>query len=452
MNHRSAVLLLLLTGCGARTIPPHLRVDAPTSGGDEASDAPVRSLDAAAARLVRTDPLVRRPDPGTLDTWLHVQEREPIEAWARLARKPLAPAKTWSALEAAYPGTLAVPLARGAGLAALEAAAAVVGRPGEEDLTLLAWLGPVVVGGAPLPAAARRPLAWLEPDPEAAPAAVLRWSERSVLLGWLDAPGVPLEAAARALQPGVYDRLIDSPAGALLRARADRTAHAGSLGRAKEALAQGTHLALQRVAADRDAEQEQWRRTREGLTETLGSDPVATLLASARTQATEDAAQDEAVAIGLLAMAAERIHGSCPDQPCSGLDRVAALGAAVRWDPDQAATVAVWQAIALKAALDRLEVTRERVGVPGAWADLADALLGTGGGSVPQHLLRTRTPTAATWLALSRAAGATDATTWNDCHAALERRLDDVVGFALSQESLPSDTRALLQRIRRRLR
>ena len=399
-----------------------------------------------------TDPLVRRPDPGTLDTWRLVDDREPIEAWARLARQPHAPAKTWTALESAHPGTLAVPLARGAGLAALEATVAVSAPTGEARRALLAWLGPVVVDGAPLPSAARGPLDWLEPDPAEAPAAVLRWSERSVLLGWLDGPHLPSLPAAAALRPGVYDRLLDSPTGRLLRARADASTAPEAATRAEDALAKATTLALQRVTADRNADQEQWRQTREGLADLLGPDPVASLLAQARTDATASAGEDAAVATALLAHAAERIHGSCPDTPCSGLDRVATLEAAVRWDPATAHTAAVWRVIALKAALDRLEVTRERVGVPGAWGDLGDALLGTGGGSVPQHLLRTRTPTAATWLALSRAAGGTDATTWEDCLSALETRLDELLVDALAQPGGTPETRALLERTRRRLR
>lgn len=452
MSPRLAVSLLLAAGCGARTIPPHLRVDAPSSADAAPPRAPVTSLEEAAKRLVGTDPLVRRPAPGTLDTWRALEERESIEAWARLARQPLAPAKTWMALEAAHPGTLAVPLARGAGLAALEAATAVTSPTEARNHVLLAWLGPVVVDGAPLPSAARGALDWLESTPEAAPAAVLQWSERNVLLGWLDAPGLPLEPAAAALQPGVYDRLLDSPTGALLRARAAQRQSPGGTDRAAAALAQATTLALQRVTADQDGEQERWRRTREGLADTLGPDPVATLLATARTEATAAASDDAAVAIGLVALAAERIHGSCPDAPCGGLDRVTRLGAAHRWDPAQTGTATVWKVIALKAALDRLEVTRDRVGVPGPWGDLSDALLGTGGGSVPQHLLRTRTPTAATWLALSRASGAEDTTTWEDCLPALEGRLASLLRDALAHESLPADTRALLTRVERRLR
>ncbi len=452
MRTRLPFLLCLVGACGPRTIPPHLRVESPSGAATDARSGPVTSAEGAATWLVGTDPLVRRPDPGTLDTWLLLPEREPIEAWARLARQPHAPAKTWTALESAHPGTLAVPLSRGAGLAALEAAVAVSAPTGETRRSLLAWLGPVVVDGAPLPSAARGPLDWLEPDPAEAPAAVLRWSERSVLLGWLDAPQLPLKTAAAALKPGVYDRLIDSPTGTLLRARAAGATQPGAAARAQDKLAEATTLALQQVTADRNADQEQWRQTRDRLADNLGPDPVASLLTQARTTAAAAASEDAAVATALLSHAAERIHGTCPDAPCGGLDRVATLHVAERWDSTQAHTAAVWRVIALKAALDRLEVTRERVGVPGAWGDLSDALLGTGGGSVPQHLLRTRTPTAATWLALSRAAGETDATTWEDCLAALEARLGSLVDDALAQPGGTPETRTLLERTRRRLR
>ena len=104
--------------------------------------------------------------------------------------------------------------------------------------------------------------------------------------------------------------------------------------------------------------------------------------------------------LALVALSAERIQGYCPDSPCRGLDRVGTLEAADRWSPGARQSAAVWRVIALKAAMDTMEVTRERVGVPTAWLDLADALAGSRGASLRQALLRTRSPDASTWLDL----------------------------------------------------
>lgn len=453
MTPRLALYALVLVGCGPKAIPPHLRVE-PTEEQAQAS-GPVTTLAEAAERLVRTDPLLRRPDPGTLDTWRQVPNSEPIEAWARLARAPTTPPKDWEALEAAHRGTLAVPLARGAGLAAMEAAAASSEPTGSEGRVLLSWLGPVVIEGGPLPSAARGALDWLESNPAQARAAALRWSERAVLLGWLDGPGLPVGPAAASLQPGVYDRLLDSPTGALLRGRASGVQDTALETQAASDLRRATALALMRVSADRDSEQERWRDRRASLVPDLGEDPIGALLASARTGATRAAGSDGATATALVALAAERLHGSCPDEPCEGLDRVSSLAAAERWtadDDELRGLIAVWRVIALKGALDRLEVTRERAGVPGAWGDLGDALVGTGGGSVPEHLLRTRTPSPNTWLALSRAAGGTDATTWEDCWPVLQAKLGALIDDALKNNGLDAEVRELLERQRRRIR
>jgi len=441
------ILLLLGLACGPKEIPPHLRMDPPVP--EQASVAPPSTTAEAAARLVGTDPLLRRARPGPPGTWADLPAGPAIEAWATIARRPAAPPNDWDAVEAAHRGTLAVPLVRGARLAAVEAAAAQPEALGEAGMRLLPWLGPVVIDAAPLPAGARGPLDWLGRDPTAAQSGALKVAERAVLLGWLDHPTLPVAAAADALQPGVHDRLIDSPTGALLlaRARGLRDPEAGAIG--KQLLERATTYALQAVAADRDSEQERWRATRAALPEPLQADPIAALLEQALPKLRADAGDDASASLALVALTAQRLHGSCPDTPCAGLDRVSTLATTERWSPDAAAPAAAWRVVAGKQALDSLEVTRERVGVPSAWLDLADVLTGTGGGSVRHTLIRTRGPDATTWLELSRLAGGRDATSWDEAHLALQDHLGRLCTAALDAE-VTDEQRRTLERIRRR--
>lgn len=442
------LLLLAAIGCAPRAIPPHLQMEPPPA--ERAPTAAPTTLEAAADQLVQTDPLLRRARPETPEHWAAVPQAGPLVAWAALAAGTTPPPKEWDRVEANFPGTLAVPLVRGAALAVLEAATAGGTLGPDAGVEVLPWLGPVVVDGAALPAAARGPLEWLGGAPEEARGRILHIAERRTLLGWLDGPDLPTAAAAAALRPGVYDRLRDSPTGALLLAHdAPRNDPAqGEAGRAS--LTRATTLALQAVAADRDIDQVRWRETRERLRDTLGDDPIASSLADARVQLTADAGRPASAGLALVALTAERIHGTCPDRPCRGLDRVATLDAPARWSAEAEAPAAVWRVIAVKAALDSLEVTRDRVGVPSAWLALADALAGSTGGSVRHALLRTRAPDAATWLELSRLAGGVDATTWDQAQAALNAHLLRLVEAALAYE-LPPAQRDVLTRIRRRL-
>ena len=185
---------------------------------ERAPTAAPTTLEAAADQLVQTDPLLRRARPETPEHWAAVPQAGPLVAWAALAAGTTPPPKEWDRVEANFPGTLAVPLVRGAALAVLEAATAGGTLGPDAEVEVLPWLGPVVVDGAALPAAARGPLEWLGGAPEEARGRILHIAERRTLLGWLDGPDLPTAAAAGALQPGVYDRLRDSPTGALLLA------------------------------------------------------------------------------------------------------------------------------------------------------------------------------------------------------------------------------------------
>jgi hypothetical protein len=440
-----ALLPVLLVGCGPKEIPPHLRPDpAPTVRPQGASAPPTTPL-VAANQVVSGDPLVRRAAPREPGHWAGLPEESGVAAWAVIARSPDAPPATWFALEQRWPGTLAVPLARGGRLAALEIALA--GANGDAT-PALPWVGPVVGDGAPLPAAAREPLAWLGGPPQAGAASALHVAERAVLLGWLDAPGLPVTPAVAALQPGVHDRLTTTPSGALLVARAGGAAAPDRAATGEAALVLATKLALLGAAADRDAEQARHAAALDAArTGEDDLDPVARLLDEATLGLSADASRDASTGLALVALTAARLRGSCPDTPCGGLDRLQTLAAAERWGATGPA--ALWRVIALKGVLDRLDVARDRPSFPGAIVDLADVLVGLGASTVPERLIRARRPDPAVWLAVSRAADGGDGAAWEDARAALAAQLMLACDAALPT-SPDDEHRDALSRIRRR--
>lgn len=441
----SRALLLLLAGCGPKEIPPHLRPDPPAASAEARPTGPPADLDEATRQLVGTDPLVRRPVLGPPEHTASLAGGDALRAWAAQMRAGAVASPAWYELEARWPGTVAVPLSRGARLAALEID---IAQSGADPEAALPWVAPVVSDGAPLPAAARGPLSWLGVTPAEESAAALHIAERAVLLGWLDGPDLPTSAPAAAFREGVHDRLTGSRAGALLVARAAdaRAPDRGAAGR--DALATATRLALLGAAADRDKEQAAHAAAVDAVRQGEDDlDPVGRLLARAAEDLTADAGSTESTGAALVALTAERLRGSCPDTPCVGLDRVQTLEAAERWGATRQATL--WRVIALKGVLDRLDVARDRPSFPQAVVDLSDALVGTGAGSVPERLLRARRPDAAVWLAVSRAADGGDGTAWEDARRALAARLVAACEAALATGPEPELADAL-RRIARR--
>lgn len=440
-----SLLIMAMLGCSPKEVPPHLRPGPPTPAPRGVSSVPSSILEAA-DMLVARDPLVRRAVPGPLG-WDGALEAPELEAWDALARSDSATAADWHGLDQRWPGTVAVPLARGARLAGAEVA---IAQRDPASMALLAWAVPVAAQETILPAHARPPLHWLGPGSSPPERALLRVLEREVLLGWLDGPGVPGSAAAQAMQSGVHDRLTDSPTGRLLVARArdarapERAAH----GRA--ALQQASRLALLGAAADRDREQRaQAAEVESARVDEKDLDPVARLLTDAAEALTADAGDPESVGGALVALTAARLLGTCPDSPCAGLDRVRTLAAAERWGSSEEASL--WRVIAWKRALDRLEVARERPSLSQALVDLADVLRGTGEAPVSARVLLSSRPDPALWLEVTRAAGGADGTTWEDARMALAARLASACDAALAHPR-PEDVAEALRRIQRRAR
>jgi hypothetical protein len=280
-------------------------------------------------------------------------------------------------------------------------------------------------------------------------AEVRDYADRWVLAGWLSAPAVDLEVVGSPMSAPMYDGLRETPMGKLVLARAtgadvDTTAAWADLERA-------THLALSRVAADRDKEQAAFAALKKEVADDLGieGDPEPLLLRRAAAGLTAGAVDDRAAGGALLALTALRWLDACEVEPCTGVDRVEVMHAAERYHPDVAALASQWQVIALKDALDTMDVAHDTVLFTEAMVDLVDALSGTGGGPLEARLLRNRRPDAQTWLILARAVGTEGVTEWEGARAAVGAHLENEVQRTTKQNS-DAEVLALLERISRR--
>lgn len=447
----AATALLALLSCAGR-LPSALLPDAPALGTTAPAAGP-----ASWEGLVGNDPLLRRPS--TALAWPEQPEYEAVRAFAAIARLPQPQPADWRSLERSFPGSIAVPLARGALLADLEALIGAGIRPAEAPriASLLLPLSELDRNG---PSDVRAPLAWAaRAGQEPTAADLLHFAERRVMLGWLDGPGLPVEAAAHAMRPGVHDRLIGSPAGAILTARAQDRRDDAAGARGREALAQATTLALLLVAAETGREQEQ---ARERLLKAGALLPpqapdraherdiaVRLLLERAQLELLADAGTEESSGLALVAATAERVRGQCPDSPCGGLDRSEALSRISLWGPAPAAQASLWQVILARQAVVGLELNLDRPTFHSRLQDTVEVLLGEGVESLPLSLLRQGGPGPSTWLAVTRATGAPDATEAEHGLRALRELLIRRCDRALNEALGPED-RELIERIRSR--
>ena len=410
----------MLLAC-TRTVAPILEV-APVAATEP--ETPAERL----AWMIDGDPLARRPKVPVGPT------DGPVTAFLELDRRPDPKAADWFVLEATHRGTAAVPLARGARLAVLEISLDVP----DVALTWLVPLKPVEAReGQTRPA-----LAWLTGPTTG----LVDIAERSVLLGWLDAPGIDVTAAARALDSPTYDRLSVHPARDLLFARAKRLAAPEALASGRALLEEATRLALLEVAADRDEEEKAWKETRAAAAASLNNaDPIAELLRRANATLQSNAADDTSTGLALVAQAALRLRNACPDAPCGGFDRIDALRSAGRWGGSGEA--ALWTIIAEKDALDQLRASFDTPFVAAAVDKQVELLLGRGV-ALDQSILRYPEASAPVRLALSRALSAGDLTTKDDLLQTLKNRLIEQAKTALPQA--PERLREPLERIARR--
>lgn len=432
------VSLLLLAGCLRASAPPPSEVAPPVVPPEP--DDPALLV----PWMIAGDPLARRP---------RQPERPPaapdLAAYVAVAAEADPTPAAFRRLEEQWPGTPTVALARGARLAAMEVA-------GDDADAVMDALLPFDPPDAARPRA-RDPLAW---SGVVAPRDLLPAGERAVLLGWLADPAAPPVYVATLLDRPEWDRLVQTPAGQLVRAAGQGARDEAAAADGRDVLAEATAYAAQRAAADRPREQAEVRALKDTIGPRFGvtGDPLAAMLRRAREGLTRDGGGPGSTGLALVAIAAERLNRSCPDAPCTGFDRVTSLGDAARWGPEPAALAAAWQAIALKDARDHLDVAYAEPSFPSALDGLVEALLGPDTGPFDRSILTQAEPGPGVHLAVCRALDAGDLTSRAAMTAAVDRRLAERTEAALAAlaaaPDLPhgAELRPPLERILKRAR
>lgn len=449
MLPRSLWLLALgLVACTPR-VPPHLAVDPPAPA---TLASPITDVESAVAAFVQRDPLARSPSLPDADRLDALPGCEPLASYVRRIRQLEAGNgqvdRELQQLEDEWAGTAVVALTRGYRLRLVEnllATTPELDEPAQERVAVL--LNPVQDSRADdtLPLGA---LQWLDSQGSLNDA-IRRSGDRWVLAGWLDHPEIPLAPVGKALEDPLYDGLVATPVGALVAARASGSRTVDPTPGLAD-LTEATRLALVRAAADRDKEQAAWAEERDRAAAALdGREPITALLQRAAERLTPAAGDDSAAGGALLALAALRWLDACADPPCVGADRTAWMRSAGSWSDEVGPLARVWRVIALKEAIDAMEVGHDTVLYPKAMLQLVDALHGTDAGTLELALLRRRSPEPQTWLDLARAVDTEGATNWSEVRVALGRHLEQHAALALEQA--PSDPiREALTRIRGR--
>jgi len=419
---RFALCLVLLAGCGKKT-PDHLQIKTPEQ--EQLALLPITDLSSALTSMVRKDPLARAPKLPDLAALEAIEGTAAIRAYVRqvllLERGDGSVQRELQALEDEFPRTGAVALARGYRLRVVENLLATL-EPGQEDsAALILELLTPLQGSTSDVTLPRRPLEWLVED-SLAPQAVRNLGERWVLTAWLRDPAIPIQVIGPQMETPLYGGLAETPTGQLVRARVDGAGGDREVGLAQ--LRAATRLALMRAAADRDSEQAAWSDAKKAAAAKVGDDtPIATTLTRALESLTLAAGDDTATGAALVALGALRWEDACEVQPCIGLDRVETIRSAEAWG-DRPCDAEAWQVIALKEALDTMDVGHDTILFPRAMTDLTDALIGTGAGPLEAHLIRRRTPAPAVWLALGRSVGKEALTDWDGARIALGAHLE----------------------------
>ena len=430
-----AVWPLCLVACGPK-LPSALRLD--DDRVVAATVVEVTDEEATLRGMLRGDPLARRPllpEAGALaaTSWGgplvdYVQAVLAVESGAG---EPVARMRR---VEESAPGSVVVALGRGV---RLQMAETLLARPTLDARAVTLALTDLGEAGTGAPTDPLRALRWVGEGGNAAEEAH-RLGEQHVLAGWLVSPSVPLSPVADALKGPLYDGLSDTPLARLITSRA--AGLAGDCAPGLADLRRATALALEQAAADRDKEQAAWAATRTGDRELLGvttGDPVKLRLDRA-IEALIPVAGDRTGAGGaLLAIAARRWDAVCGTSECAGLDRVQTMADAARWGVDLAPLVAVWQGVALKEAIDSMEVGHDTVLFERAVVGLVDALQGTGSARMPVDLVERTVPDAATWHAIGSALGQDGTADWASARVAVGRHLADQATKAAALQTDP---------------
>ena len=421
-------MLLLLLACGIRELPPHLQVEAVQAPKEIPTP---QTLGEALAILVQRDPLLRRPPTKSARAW-PVLAPELSAYLDAVEFSPESPA-AFQALEEAHPGTIAVPLARGWRLAAVEPMASTMAGSLTTQRLAGLWLTPLRNSG--VQPQDRGPWTWLPL------AEVLSYGESWVLRGWLAHPDIPRQAAAEAIRDPAFGRLALRVEGQLITA-SDQPSPL-----TLDAVDRLVTLFLQSVAADRDSEQAKYREalsTLDGDHEP-GARPLLDLSLATQAALTEQGGHSAKGGALLAWQVARWLDPSLSP----GLDRAQGVRQVPDWDPALSTLALLVEVAMLKDSADRLQVGLKRERIAPLAPMLADALTGFGQGGLPLRWLERGRPEPATWLDLTRASGAPDGTTPAEGMAALNALLVQACDRALAMD-LKEQQRALVERTRGR--
>ena len=436
MTTLSAALLLLFA-CGVREIPEHLKPDAPPS---TVISVPVVDLPTALAATLNGDPLARRPSVLNDALLATIPDAEPLRAFGALTRAAPSDPAAWSAFERERRGTVAVGLARGWRLGAVESMIGPLTQ-GDEAAARAALLWLSGLRDAPTLTVPYSP--WFFLGDPVSPEMMRATGERWALRGFLDGPGLPQDELARLLRSTTYDRLTVEIEGQIIltRAEAPHPAPPADLSGLERLIG----LCLERATADSDKEQAAHRERVMSLPGATGADPLP---ADARAVAQALAAQagdDEGAGGALLAVGLARWLVTSPE----ALDRADTLAAAGRFSPRLKLWADVALTVTLKDAVDRLEVGLKHERFAEALPRLADALLGLGL-PVDISLLERRAPIHGAWLSITRATGRPDGTTQEEGLLALRGLIHARLTSLAAHPDLPPDWAPWIARAQRR--
>ena len=437
-------LLITLLACIDRTIPDHL-LAAPKIAHTQEEVPP--SGDAHIAWYLGPDPLARAVREMAQPT--NVSEHQTyapfFEARKTVEQQGADAGMLMQIVEERGRGTANVPFSRGYRLKAVETSLShqIQQHESQQHNLLLATLStPLRPRPSPLNQTLAEQTTTLK-STDTSQGTLLSMMENWVLLGWLDGPNISLHNLGELLQQPQYGRFADHPTAKLIQSRAAN--HNALPIRGEDSLRHATLLELTRAAADNDSEIAAWaEKQRVERTKIGGIDPIHYYLTDALKNLTESAGDDSAMANALVAMAGLEWTGFADQHRFHALHRVDVLSAAKRFDTTNP-MVNIWRTIALKEAIDTLDVGRNTSLFEDAVLNLIGVLISTGAGPFHVSVLTHETPSPELWLEIGRGMGAESTTDWERLRRDLGYLLRSQAKRARENISDPAFTKLLLK-------
>jgi hypothetical protein len=437
-------LLITLLACIDRTIPGHL-LAAPKVAQQQ--HQPPVSADALTGWHVGTDPLARsvRAMPQT-DATKEVQTYLSFfDARKTIEQDGADAGMLMQIVEERGRGTAVVPFARGYRLRSVETTLSHQSpfhHSQQREKTLATLATPL----RPSPSALADVLVTDMRSSQSTNAdgkSLLNIMETWVLLGWLDGPSISLADIARLLEQPQYGRFDDNIAVKLIRSRANNNQALPVLG--EDSLRRATLLELTRAAADLDSEIADWAEEQNKERAALGgSDPIHHYLTEALDQLSGSAGDDPAMANALVAIAALQWTGSANQHRYSTLHKIDPLSSAKHFDAANP-LIDIWRTIALKEAIDTMDVGRNTSLFDEAVLNLIGVLISTGEGPFHVSVLAHNTPSSELWLEIGRGIGAESTADWERLRRDLGYHLRTLAKRARAGTSDPAFTKLLLR-------